>query len=227
MSWPSATMTGTAYFHSNRNETYRKMMISEKRIARYADLSTDWPNDELTLRRSRPLIEPNRDPSSAWSLSDCAVVRKCDSISNRVKVLPCDEPVAVRPFTTGSDTPAADAAEFTWATVAGFPVLKSIFVPPVKSIPSFRPVVARATAPITITTPEIANQSFALPMKSYFFQRSPEPTAPSTRGELMNRTPIRSISAKPLTDDVAAAYRMPAVMSVTTLASMIVWKPRR
>ncbi len=176
------------------------------------------------------------------------MVRKCDSISNLVKVLPCDEPVAVRPFTTGSDTPAADAAELTWATVAGFPVLKSIFEPPVKSIPSFRPVVARAIAPIAITTPEIANQSFVLPMKSYFFQRSPEPTAPSTRGELMNwkplrrpsiarvattavkidvRTPIRSISAKPLTDDVAAAYRMPAVMSVTTLASMIVWKPRR
>src|SRR6476619_2627681 len=98
MSWPSAIMTGTAYFHSNRNDTYRKMMISEKRIARYADLSTDWPNDELTLRESSPVIGPNSDPSSAWSLFDWAVVRKCDSISNRVYVLPWDEPVAVRPL---------------------------------------------------------------------------------------------------------------------------------
>ena len=127
-------------------------------------------------------------------------------------------------------------------------MLKSILEPPVKSIPSFRPVVAMLIAPIVRTTPEIANHSFVLPIRSYFFQRSPVPIDPSTRGELMKlnplrrpsiarvattavkidvATPIRSISAKPFTDDVAAAYRMPAVISVTTLASMIVWNPRR
>ncbi len=75
-------------------------------------------------------------------------------------------------------------------------------------------------------TPEIANQSRFLPMKSYFFQRSPVPTEPSTQRLVMKlrplrtpsiarvkttavkidvMTPISSMSAKPFTLDVAAA----------------------
>ncbi len=96
--------------------------------------------------------------------------------------------------------------------------------------------------------PEMANQTRLRPMKSIRFQRSPVPTEPSTQRLVMNcmplsapsiarvattavkievMTPIRSISAKPLTLDVAAAYSTPAAISVTTFASMIVWKPRR
>ena len=40
-------------------------------------------------------------------------------------------------------------------------------------------------------------------------------------------TPISSISAKPLTLEVADAYSTAAVIRVTTLASVMVWKPRR
>ena len=85
-------------------------------------------------------------------------------------------------------------------------------------------------------------------MKSYFFQRSPVPTWPSTRGLDMNEkpasrlsiarvattavkidtsTPRASITAKPLTLEVATRISTAAVISVTTLASMIVLKPRR
>ena len=78
------------------------------------------------------------------------------------------------------------AAFATSATVAGFPVLKSSLEPPVKSIPSFRPVVTMLIAPIVRMTAEIANHSFVLPMKSYFFQRSPVPTEPSTQRLVMN-----------------------------------------
>ena len=46
-------------------------------------------------------------------------------------------------------------------------------------------------APIVRTTPEIANHSFVLPIRSYFFQRSPVPIDPSTRGELMKLNPLR------------------------------------
>ena len=127
-------------------------------------------------------------------------------------------------------------------------MVKSSFDPPVKSMPSLSPVVASAMAPIAMTTPEIANHSLIFPIRSYFFHRSPDPIDPSTRCDVMKLkplrspsmarvattavkievpTPIRSISAKPFTDEVAAAYRMPAVMSVTTFASMMVWKPRR
>ena len=93
---------------------------------------------------------------------------------------------------------------------------------------------------------EIANHSLVLPIRSYFFQRSPVPMLPSTRLDDMNLrpassesiarvattavkidviTPIPSISAKPLTLDVVDTYRIAAVISVTTFASTIVRKP--
>ncbi len=95
--------------------------------------------------------------------------------------------------------------------------------PPVKSMPSLRPLLTRANTDTATATNEIANQIRVFPIRSYFFHRSPVPIDPSTRGLDMNRkpanrlsmarvattavkidvtTPISSISAKPLTLDV-------------------------
>ena len=133
-------------------------------------------------------------------------------------------------------------------TDSGLGVTNVSLLPPVKSMPRFRPVVTRLMAPIARITPESANHVRLRPMKSNRFQRSPVPIEPSTQRLVMKlsplsapsiarvattavkidvMTPIRSISAKPLTLEVAAAYSTPAAISVTTLASMIVWKPRR
>ena len=126
--------------------------------------------------------------------------------------------------------------------------VKLNWLPPVKSMPLFSPCTPRLIAHTTRNTPEIANQTLVRPMKSYFFQRSPVPTWPSTRGLDMNEkpasrlsiarvattavkidtsTPRASITAKPLTLEVATRISTAAVISVTTLASMIVLKPRR
>jgi hypothetical protein len=64
--------------------------------------------------------------------------------------------------------------------------VKLNWLPPVKSMPLFSPCTPRLIAHTTRNTPEIANQTFVRPMKSYFYQRSPEPTWPSTRGLDMN-----------------------------------------
>ena len=93
-------------------------------------------------------------------------------------------------------------------------------------MPLFSPFTPRLMAAAIRITAEIENHHVLRPTKSNRFQRVPVPTAPSTRGLAMNLnrpstpsiarvattavkiemiTPISSISAKPLTLDVAVA----------------------
>ena len=92
---------------------------------------------------------------------------------------------------------------------------------------------------------EIVNQRFLRPVMSarqrtfwpeapisaaLLNQRKPESTpsmarVASTAVNIETSTPTASVKAKPLTLPVPAMKSTPAVISVTTLASTIVWKP--
>ena len=135
----------------------------------------------------------------------------------------------------------------TSSTSCGCGVWNVTCDPPLKSIPRFRPRTPIETIAIATTTPEIANHSRRLPMKSIWSQRPCcWPFAPMNAGFSNQRkpasspsiarvantavtseiaVPIRSMSAKPLTPAVATRNRTSAVIAVTTFASMIVWNP--
>ena len=114
-------------------------------------------------------------------------------------------------------------------------------------MPRFSPWTAIEMTPARMIAPEIANHVLRLPMKS-ICRNLPccSCAAPMKRGLANQRkpasrpsiarvdatavtseitVPISSISAKPLTCAVATANRTSAVITVTTFASMIVWKP--
>ena len=119
-------------------------------------------------------------------------------------------------------------------------------MPPVKSMPRFRPLPPIASAPISKIVPESEKNHLEAPMKSKL-QPRPRRRAPSIAGWLTKRerpitpsaawvastavnsvskVPMPSVKAKPCTWAVASANRMKAVMNVTTLASTIAAKPR-
>ena len=149
---------------------------------------------------------------------------------------------------TASPWPIPRASLRTFVSETGAGVLNESWLPPLKSIPRFKPLKRRAPSEIATIVPEIANHSRRLPMKSTFNQLPiPRPRAPinvrlsihensatSVSNARVNKTavsieiavPISSISAKPFTLAVATANRTNAVIAVTTFASMIVWKPR-
>ena len=106
---------------------------------------------------------------------------------------------------------------------------------------------AIASTDAATTAAAIESHTYRLPMKSIWRKRPRcSPRAPMKLG-LSNQwksasspsiarvaatavtsettVPIRSMSAKPLTWAVATANSTRAVIAVTTLASMIVWKP--
>ena len=133
----------------------------------------------------------------------------------------------------------------TCSCVAGFTNVASIAVPPLKSMPRLSPRVASEPSAISTTTPEMANQRYLRPVMSarqrtfcpeapisaaLLNQRKPESTpsiarVASTAVNIETSTPTASVKAKPLTLPVPAMNSTPAVISVTTLASMIVRKP--
>ena len=152
-----------------------------------------------------------------------------------------------RPCTTASACPSFFISSRTMLIGSGAGVVNAICVPPLKSMPRFRPFTPSETALTTRITPEIANQRLRRRMKSMCRNFRPcVPCAPMKVGFENQRkpasrpsiarvaatavssdstVPISSISAKPLTPAVATANSTSAVMHVTAFASRIVCKP--
>src|SRR3954468_7726555 len=198
-----------------------KMIASENAIARYADFSTEEPNELETLRTVMSVRETSSFAEMLRIVLSCTFWVSC-LLWIRKPVYPpavC-EPV---PTTCGSATPASSMIFWMSAVEWGWGDVNSTRDPPVKSIPSLRPLFTSANAEIATAANDSANHRRHLPIRSYFFQRSPVPMLPRTRGLDMNEkpasrlsiarvattavkidvmTPISSISAKPLTLDV-------------------------
>ena len=129
----------------------------------------------------------------------------------------------------------------------GFGVVNVTWVPPLKSMPRFKPWIAIARTLRTTATTEMMNHRRRWPTTSIRCQRGIScAVAPMKRG-LSNHlkpasspsiarvantavtsestVPMSSIKANPLTPAVATVKRMNAVIHVTAFASRIVCKP--
>ena len=193
-------------------------------------------------------VAPRSSLRTVWSLSCCAAVSDFVRIWKLVyRSPPGEEP---RPWTTASDLPILPISSRTFERAVGVVVLNVTCVPPLKSMPRFRPLTAITTTLSTIAIVAAVSQirrRFG-PQTSIRCQSEIVcPVAPMKRGLSNQRNPASrpsiarvaatavtseitvpssSISAKPFTWAVAAAKRTNAVMQVTTFASTIVWKPR-
>ena len=129
----------------------------------------------------------------------------------------------------------------------GWAAVNSVWVPPRKSIPRFRPLTAMESSESAISTDAIPNQMRRRPTMSIRCQRGiSRAVAPMKAGLLNQRKPARrprnarvaktavtietavpsrSMNAKPRTPELASTNRSSAVIAVTTFASMIVAKP--
>ena len=128
--------------------------------------------------------------------------------------------------------------------LAGSDSAAVIRVPPSKSMPKFRPLMAMARAQTSRITPDIEKNQRDLPMKSN--RTGLESRAPRAARERSTRvprseyriacvastavnieriTPTASVSAKPWTPADASTNRMKATRTVTMFASMIAVRP--
>ena len=145
---------------------------------------------------------------------------------------------------SASPSPTGPSVSRTWSMLAGSDSAAVIRVPPSKSMPKFRPLMAMASAQTSRITPDIEKNQRDLPMKSNRTGlESRDPRAARERSTRVPRseyriacvastavnieriTPTASVSAKPWTPADASTNRMKATRTVTMFASMIAVRP--